>query len=98
MVGYLHRQTEEGTESFGYVVTCIIIFSKEITCFHTKNECYHTKSLYSIEIPVFQCLSSYTQAPPPTLEAMQSRIQQLGILSEGTMKLVAFNLPCILHV
>ena len=37
-------------------------------------------------------LSAYTQLPPPSLETMWSCIQQLGILSEGTMKLVAFNL------
>ena len=43
-------------------------------------------------------LSVYTQLPPPSFETMQSRIQQLGILSEGTMKLVTFNLPYILHV
>ena len=42
---------------------------------------------YNVSLP----LSVYTELPAPSLEIMQRRIQQLGILSEGTMKLVALT-------
>jgi len=64
------------------------VFSEEIDYFYTNDGWKVSLPLeFTLSFNVFLPLSFYAKLQTPSLESMQSHIQQLEILSEGTMKL-----------